>query len=170
VSFIFEIKRFRYISFYNLAWTSFPLIIKALFDKDFYYKKWTGVGDEKAGKISEEYKDNLKTPSKNPDSSPEGIPRPPSRTPGRDFPKNMERRDSDFSGGGTDRHKLARQIKGVSFSDKINSQTQTRETELKPKDQTEAQNESSAAGQPPKGCLTRIKNIFVCKRPGNFFT
>ena len=27
-----------YISFYNLAWTSFPLIIKALFDKDFYYK------------------------------------------------------------------------------------------------------------------------------------
>jgi hypothetical protein len=83
VSFIFEIKRFRYISFYNLAWTSFPLIIKALFDKDFYYKKWTGVGDEKAGKISEEYKDNLKTPSKNPDSSPEGIPRPPSRTPGR---------------------------------------------------------------------------------------
>jgi hypothetical protein len=141
-----------------------------LFDKDFYYKKWTGVGDEKAGKIGEEYNDELKTPSKNPDRSPGGIPRSPSRTPGRDFPKNMEKSDSDFSGGGgTCRHKLARQIKGFSFSDKINSQTQSRDIEQKPKDQTEAQEKASAVGQPPEGCLTRIKNIFVSKLPGYFF-
>jgi hypothetical protein len=141
-----------------------------LFDKDFYYKKWTGVGDEKAGKIGEEYKDDFKTPSKNPDSSPGGIPKSPSRTPGRDFPKNMEKRDSDFSGGGgTGRRKLARQTKGFSFSDKINSQTQSRDIEQIPKDKTEAQEKTSAVGQPPEGCLTRIKNIFVSKRPGNFF-
>jgi magnesium-transporting ATPase (P-type) len=29
-----------YISFYNLAFTSFPLIVRALFDKDIYYKYW----------------------------------------------------------------------------------------------------------------------------------
>ena len=30
-----------YISLYNLVFTSWPLIIRALFDKDYYYKKWT---------------------------------------------------------------------------------------------------------------------------------
>lgn len=29
-----------YISFYNLAFTSFPLIVRALFDKDIYYRYW----------------------------------------------------------------------------------------------------------------------------------
>lgn len=31
-----------YITIYNLVFTSWPLIVKALFDKDFDYKKWTG--------------------------------------------------------------------------------------------------------------------------------
>lgn len=30
-----------YISFYNLAFTSFPLIVRALFDKDIYYRYWS---------------------------------------------------------------------------------------------------------------------------------
>ena len=30
-----------YITFYNLAFTSIPLVIRALFDQDIYYKKWT---------------------------------------------------------------------------------------------------------------------------------
>ena len=35
-----------YISFYNLAFTSIPLIIRALFDKDIYYKYWTETKEE----------------------------------------------------------------------------------------------------------------------------
>lgn len=42
-----------YISFYNLAFTSFPLIVRALFDKDIYYRYWTTEdpkdGDETIG-------------------------------------------------------------------------------------------------------------------------
>lgn len=34
-----------YISLYNFFFTSWPLIIKALFDKDFYYKAWENVED-----------------------------------------------------------------------------------------------------------------------------
>lgn len=30
-----------YISFYNLAFTSIPLIVRALFDKDIYYRYWS---------------------------------------------------------------------------------------------------------------------------------
>ncbi len=30
-----------YITFYNLAFTSLPLVVRALFDQDIYYKKWT---------------------------------------------------------------------------------------------------------------------------------
>ena len=35
-----------YISFYNLAFTSWPLIIRALFDKDIYYRYWTNQDSE----------------------------------------------------------------------------------------------------------------------------
>ena len=33
-----------YISFFNLFFTSWPVIIRAIFDQDIYYKKWTSKG------------------------------------------------------------------------------------------------------------------------------
>lgn len=41
-----------YISFYNLAFTSFPLIVRALFDKDIYYRYWT-IEKQKDGEEEE---------------------------------------------------------------------------------------------------------------------
>ena len=38
-----------YISFYNLAFTSFPLIVRALFDKDIYYRYWGNEAEQKDG-------------------------------------------------------------------------------------------------------------------------
>lgn len=35
-----------YISFYNLAFTSLPLVVRAVFDKDLYYRKWTLKNNE----------------------------------------------------------------------------------------------------------------------------
>lgn len=39
-----------YITFYNLAFTSMPLVIRALFDQDIYYKQW---GSTDPGKMEE---------------------------------------------------------------------------------------------------------------------
>jgi phospholipid-translocating P-type ATPase (flippase) len=46
-----------YISFYNLAFTSFPLVVRALFDKDIYYRYWTEGGEQIAtsGVLKEYY-------------------------------------------------------------------------------------------------------------------
>lgn len=42
-----------YISFFNLLFTSLPLMIRAVFDQDIYYKKWTGKlsGDNQKKKV-----------------------------------------------------------------------------------------------------------------------
>ena len=40
-----------YITFYNLAFTSFPLVVRALFDQDIYYKKWAEGGSATAGEL-----------------------------------------------------------------------------------------------------------------------
>jgi hypothetical protein len=138
-----------------------------LFDKDFYYKKWTSVGEKKTGKTGDDCKNEWRTPSKNPEGNPEDIPKSPSRSPGKDFPKSMDKRNSDFSGGGgTGRQKLAKNPEAFSFSEKINSQTREAELEPEPQGQAEAQKKESPVGRPPKGCLAKIKDIFVCKRPG----
>ena len=36
-----------YISFYNLAFTSIPLVIRAVFDQDLYYKSWITENEDK---------------------------------------------------------------------------------------------------------------------------
>lgn len=46
-----------YISFYNLAFTSIPLVIRAVFDQDLYYKRWVKSSD---GQLKVEMSQNLK--------------------------------------------------------------------------------------------------------------
>lgn len=45
-----------YISFYNLAFTSIPLVIRAVFDQDLYYKSWI----EKQNRVKVDAKVNLR--------------------------------------------------------------------------------------------------------------
>ena len=48
-----------YISFYNLAFTSIPLVIRAVFDQDLNYKRWVTLGNSTVSRL--ENMKNLKT-------------------------------------------------------------------------------------------------------------
>jgi len=52
-----------YISFFNLIFTSWPVIIRAVFDQDIYYKKWTSKGPMERLKASKTlaFRANLQT-------------------------------------------------------------------------------------------------------------
>ena len=49
-----------YISFYNLLFTSWPVIIRAVFDQDIYYKKWSRKNAPKDRNKVLAYRENLK--------------------------------------------------------------------------------------------------------------
>ena len=40
-----------YITFYNLAFTSMPLVVRALFDQDIYYRKWSYSNQQSQGEL-----------------------------------------------------------------------------------------------------------------------